>query len=279
MPDNQPTAGTAGGMHFEELGSGPALVLLHGSGPGVSGASNFAANLPVFARHFRTIMVDMPGFGASPEQQWTRPYPEHAAEAVVNLLDELGLERAHLLGNSMGGWVALTAALREPERFDRLVLMGPGGLYAPTTGPMDSEGSRRLREFIAEPSKAAMKAWVETMVFDPARVTDELLQSRWDAAMAPGAIDRMRSVIGSLGRPGEFAPLWSIADRIPHPTLVTWGRDDRMLPLDGALFGFRRLPNADLLVFSRCGHWAQVERKADFEARTTEFLRTDPAAN
>lgn len=130
-------------LHFHEAGEGHPLVLLHGSGPGVSGWSNFSKNLPVFARNFRTIVVDMPGFGASPDIEYDRPYPELAAESMVTLLDDLGIEKAHVLGNSMGGWVALETAAIAPERVERLVLMGPGGLYAPLLGPMMSEGARR----------------------------------------------------------------------------------------------------------------------------------------
>lgn len=259
-------------LRYHEAGDGPPLVLLHGSGPGVSGMSNFAANLPVFATSFRTIVLDMPGFGASPAIEWTRPYPEHAADAVVSLLDDLGLDRAHVLGNSMGGWVALEAVSAAPERFDRVVLMGPGGLNAEIFSPPGSEGSRRLMEFVGEPSREAMRAWVNTMVSDPALITDELLDERMAGAMAPGAIDRMRAIFASLALPASKPPIWARAHEIPHRTLVTWGRDDRMLPLEGAFFGTRRLPHADLHVFSDCGHWAQVERKDDFEALVTKFL-------
>lgn len=264
-------SGTAG-LHFEEQGSGDVLVLLHGSGPGVSGASNFAANLPLFASHFRTIMLDLPGFGASPELEWTRPYPEHAAESVVKLLDSLGVEKAHVLGNSMGGWVGLEMAHSAPERVDRMVLMGPGGMFAEMFAPSRSEGARRLFEFVDSPSREGMRAWVDTMVSDPAMITDELIEKRYDAAMAPGAIDRMRRIFASLGIASTKPPLWSRTGEIPHKTLVTWGRDDRMLPLEGAFFATRRMPHADMHIFSDCGHWAQVERKSAFEKLTIEFL-------
>lgn len=261
----------AAGLHYEEQGSGEVLVLLHGSGPGVSGASNFAANLPVFAQHFRTVMLDLPGFGASPELEWTKPYAEHAAESVVALLDELGVEKAHVLGNSMGGWVGLEMAHAAPERVDKLVLMGPGGLFAEVFAPPRSEGARRLFEFIENPSHAGMLAWVDTMVSDPSMITDELIETRYQAAMAPGAIDRMRRIFGSMGMPGK-SPMWMRTGEIRHKTLVTWGRDDRMLPLEGSFFATRRMPNADMHIFSGCGHWAQVERKDAFEKLTIEFL-------
>jgi len=259
-------------LSYHEAGSGPTLVMLHGSGPGVSGMSNFEANLAPLAENFRVIVVDMPGFGDSPEVPYTKPYPEHAADSVISLLDDLGIERAHLVGNSMGGFVGLEAAYAYPDRVDRMVMMGPGGIYAETFAPPLSEGARRLGEFMAAPSEAAMRAWVDTMVSDPASVPVDVIRERTERALAPGAIERMRNVFASLAIPSAHGPMWTRTGRIAHRTLVTWGRDDRMLPLEGAFFATRRMPNADLHIFSNCGHWAQVERKADFEALVTRFL-------
>lgn len=257
---------------YREAGSGPVLVMLHGSGPGVSGRSNFAANLGPLSQSLRTIVVDMPGFGDSPEVPYTKPYPEHAADAVVSLLDDLGIEKAHLVGNSMGGFVALETAFAYPDRVDRMVMMGPGGIFAETFAPPMSEGARRLGDFMAAPSEAAMRAWVDTMVSDPTSVSEEVIRERTERALAPGAIERMRNVFASLAIPSAHGPMWTRTGHIPHRTLVTWGRDDRMLPLEGAFFATRRMPNADLHIFSNCGHWAQVERKSAFEALIVEFL-------
>lgn len=257
---------------YSEAGRGAPLVFLHGSGPGVSGMSNFARNLPVFATGFRSIVIDMPGYGRSPARKWTRPYAEHAAEAVVSFLDAIGVEQTHLLGNSMGGWVAIETALLAPDRVDRMVLMGPGGLYSTIFAPPASEGSARLREFIANPSRQAMRAWVDTMVYDKSLITDELLDERMANASAPGAVERMRAILASNTMPSSHGPVIALLKQIQHPTLVTWGRDDRMLPLEGAFFGTRQMPNADLHIFSRCGHWAQVERKSQFERVAVDFL-------
>ncbi|MBI2710114.1 MAG: alpha/beta fold hydrolase [Actinobacteria bacterium] len=259
-------------LHLHEAGDGPALVLLHGSGPGVSGWSNFKGNLPVLAERFRTLVPDLPGFGHSDRVTLDRAYPRVAAEAVCSLLDELGIERAHLLGNSMGGYVAAELALAQPERVDRLVLMGPGGLAVNPLGPDQSEGARRLSEFMLAPSRDAMRAWIDCMVADKRLITDELVDERMANAMAPGAIESAMEIFLSLMQHPEPVPLWARAAAITQPTLITWGRDDRMLPVEGALFAFRRMPDAELHLFSRCGHWAQVERKDDFERLVTDFL-------
>lgn len=259
-------------IHYHEAGSGPALILLHGSGPGVSGWSNFRGNFPVFADRFRTVVMDMPGFGRSERPEFDRAYPKVAADAVARLMDGLGVDKAHLLGNSMGGYVALEFALAYPDKVDRLVLMGPGGLAVNVLGPEQSEGARRLGEFMMAPSKKAMEAWVDTMVANKAVVDDALIEERLANAQAPGALESAMAIFASLGRHPDPVPLYARLKAVKAPTLVTWGRDDRMLPVEGALMGFRQLPNAELHIFSRCGHWAQVERKEDFERIVTEFL-------
>ena len=265
-------AGGRYGLHYHEAGDGPAFVLLHGSGPGVSGWSNFRGNLPVFAQTFRTVVPDLPGFGESPLPELDRIYPRIAADAVCELLDELDIAEAFVLGNSMGGYVAAELALAHPDRVARMVLMGPGGLAANTFGPDPSEGARRLFDFMAAPSRAAMEAWVDTMVANKAVVDDQLLDERTENALKPGAMESAMAIFGSLGRFPEEVPLWARASRIKTPTLITWGRDDRMLPFESGLFAFRQLPNAELHVFSRCGHWAQVERKDEFERVVTEYV-------
>ena len=259
-------------IHYHEAGSGPALILLHGSGPGVSGWSNFRGNFPVFAERFRTVVMDMPGFGRSERPEFDRAYPKVAADAVKRLMEGLGIDKAHLLGNSMGGYVALEFALAYPDKVDRLVLMGPGGLAVNVLGPEQSEGARRLGEFMMAPSKKAMEAWVDTMVANKAVVDDDLIEERLANAQAPGALESAMAIFMSLGQHPDPVPMYARLKGITAPTLVTWGRDDRMLPVEGALMGFRQLPNAELHIFSRCGHWAQVERKDDFERLVIDFL-------
>jgi 4,5:9,10-diseco-3-hydroxy-5,9,17-trioxoandrosta-1(10),2-diene-4-oate hydrolase len=262
-------------IHYHEAGQGPALVLLHGSGPGVSGWSNFRGNFPVFAGQFRTVVMDMPGFGRSERPELDRAYPRVAADGLARLLDGIGIEKASLLGNSMGGYVALEFALAYPERVERMVLMGPGGLAVNILGPDPSEGARRLGDFMMAPSKAAMEAWVDTMVANKAVVDDGLIEERLANAMAPGALESAIAIFSSLGQHPEPVPMWARLKAIKARTLITWGRDDRMLPVEGALMGFRQLPNAELHVFSKCGHWAQVERKDEFERLVIEFLTRD----
>jgi len=263
-------------LHYHEAGAGPPLVMLHGSGPGVSGWSNFKGNLPVLAERFRTIVPDMPGFGRSGRRQYELAYPRVAADSIRFLLDRLEIEKASLLGNSMGGYTAAEFALAHPDRVERLVLMGPGGLAVSLFNPDPSEGAKRLAEFMMNPTREGMVAWVDCMVANKKVVDDELIDERLANALQPGAIESALSIFMSLGQFPEEVPLYARAERISAQTLITWGRDDRMLPFEQALFAFRRLPRAELHVFSRCGHWAQVERKDEFERVVIEFL-TRPA--
>ena len=131
-------------LHYEEAGSGPVVVLLHGGGPGASGMANFRRNLPPFAERFRTLVIDQPGYGKSDKPPVTGNYFTFAADALAGLLDELGIERVHLVGNSLGGGTAVRFALRFPARAGRLALMGPGGLSLNVFAPDPTEGVKRL---------------------------------------------------------------------------------------------------------------------------------------
>lgn len=259
------------GVQYRHGGAGAPLTLLHGSGPGVSGWSNFSENFPVFAEHFATLVPDLPGFGDSELPPLDCAYPKLAAEAILRLLDDRGIERTHLLGNSMGGYVALEFALAYPERVDRLVLMGPGGLAASTFGPEQSEGALRLHEFLDSPSTTAMSAWLESMVARKEMFDWDELVARRMAAATPESMTRTKAIFASLGEHPDPLPMYARVQGIAAPTLVTWGRDDRMLPFEQAMFGYRRLANAELHVFP-CGHWAQIEQKLEFERIVIEFL-------
>ncbi len=263
-------------ISYHESGDGPeTLLMLHGSGPGVSAWSNFGANLPVLAQHYRTVMPDLPGFGGSDTPVLDRVYSVIAAERLIAFLDELGIDKVHVLGNSMGGSIAAELAHAAPDRVSRMVLMGPGGLAVNLFGPGRSEGAHRLFEFLDAPSREAMIAWVDTMVFDPTSVSDELIDERFAKATAPGAAETAKAIFATFFDPAiaaDYVPLWKRADEIHTPTLITWGRDDRMLPYEFAHVAFRQLPDAELHAFARCGHWAQVERKDEFERIALEFF-------
>jgi 4,5:9,10-diseco-3-hydroxy-5,9,17-trioxoandrosta-1(10),2-diene-4-oate hydrolase len=258
-----------------EAGAGLPLVMLHGGGPGASAWSNFGSALPSFAARFRTLLVDQPGFGGSDKPPVLGNYYRHSADYVVQLLDELGIDRVHLLGNSLGGGTAMRLALTYPDRVGRLVLMGPGGLSLNLFHADPTEGVQRLMDFGANPTREALRAFISTMVVNQKLVTDELVEERFADATAPGAQEAMASMGMSFWNPetAEDGMLWREAHRLRKHTLLTWGREDRVNPLDGAMVALKLLPKAQLHVFPNCGHWAQIEAADEFAEVATAFLR------
>src|SRR5580700_1259375 len=250
-----------------EVGDGPGdagtVVMLHGGGPGASSWSNFGRNLPVFAQHYRTVMMDLPGYGKSAPRPPTANFFTLGADALVGLMDHLGIDKVHLIGNSLGGGTALRFAINYPKRAGRLVLMGPGGLTLNVFAPDPTEGVRRLMEFGAPPgpSREKMGAFLRTLVLDQRLVTDELIDERFAIASQPEALAAMTAMGASFfGEHAEDGMLWREAHRLRHEVLLIWGREDRVNPLDGALVAVKQLPRAQLHVFGGCGHWAQLER-------------------
>lgn len=263
-------------LHFHEEGAGEPVVFLHGGGPGASGLSNFGRNVSVFAQQFRVIVPDQPGFGKSAVSHAEGHYFTIAADAVVKLMDELGIEKAHLVGNSLGGGTAMRLALRHPDRAGRLVLMGPGGLSLNVFSPDPTEGVKRLYEFAAPPgpSREKLATFLRTLVFDQKLVTDELIEERFASASSPEVLAAMGVMGRTFTNPAtaEEGMLWREAHRLKHETLLIWGREDRVNPLDGALIAMKLIKRARLHVFGGCGHWAQLEKFDEFNSLAMGFI-------
>jgi len=263
-------------LHYHQAGEqhATAVVLLHGGGPGASGWSNFGPNVPVFAESLRTVVPDQPGFGRSGAPVPGSHYFAHSADALAGLLDSLGIERAHLVGNSLGGGTAVRFALRHPDRAGRLVLMAPGGLSMNVFAPEPTEGIKRLYGFAAPPgpSREKLAAFLRTLVFDPALVTDELVEQRYAAASDPATLAAMGVMGGMFASDPEGGLLWRDAHRLRQRVLLVWGREDRVIPLDGALVALKLIKRAQLHVFGGCGHWAQLERFDEFNRLIVDFL-------
>lgn len=261
-------------LHYNEAGDGPVLVMLHGGGPGASSWSNFKQNLPGLSERYRVLLVDQPGYGLSDKPKIDEPFWTYSARAVRDLLDTLGIDKAHFVGNSLGGGTTLRFALDYPERADRLVLMGPGGGAMSTLSPEPTEGIRLLMNYYAPPgpSREKMEAFIRIMLFDHSLVTEELIDERYAASIDPETMRGVQDALAGIAIRPEESELWRFLERIPHRTLLTWGRDDRVLPLDGAFFALKRMPDARLHVFPRCGHWAQLEHLEEFNWLTVNFL-------
>ncbi|MFK0157686.1 alpha/beta fold hydrolase [Streptomyces sp. NPDC090493] len=269
-----------GVLRYHEAGEGPPLLMLHGSGPGVTGWRNYRGNLPVFARHFRCLALEFPGFGVSDP---TAENPMAAApKAVLRFLEGLGLDRVDVIGNSMGGFVAVGLAVAHKDLFRRVVTIGGVGRNLLSPGP--SEGLNLLVEFAENPTRDNLVQWLRSMVHDPALLTEELIEERWATATEPATLEASRRIYGRQAMAAMQAaqsrsdqPIWAMLHKVAAPTLLTWGRDDRVTPLESALLPMRTIPKAELHVLPDCGHWAMIEQKAAWESAVLAFL-TRPEA-
>ena len=266
----------AGVLRYYEVGDGPALLFLHGSGPGVTGWRNFRGVLPVFAEKFRCLVLEFPGFGVSND---FGGHPMVTAQgAVTPFLDALGVDRVDIIGNSMGGGVGINFAINQPDRIGKLVTIGGIGTNVFSPGP--SEGIRLLQEFTEEPTRERLIAWLNSMVYDQDLVTEQLIEERWKLATDPETLASARRMYSkaafaqmmAMMKAADVPMPWALMHKVAAPTLLTWGRDDRVSPLDMALIPMRTIPNAELHVFPNCGHWAMIEAKEAFEGTVLGFL-------
>lgn len=269
-----PTAN--GTLRYQEAGEGPVLLFLHGSGPGVTGWRNFRGVVPFFAERFRYLVLEFPGFGVSDD------FGGHpvvtAFDAMVSFVEGLGSDRIDVVGNSMGGAVGVDFAVRYPAKIGRLVTIGGIGTNVFSPGP--SEGIRLLQAFVEEPTRQRLIDWLNSMVYNPALVTDELIEERWHLATDREALAAARRMYGKAAFTRMMAAMaasdaampWTMLHKLTCPTLLTWGRDDRVSPLDMALVPMRTIPNAELHVFPNCGHWAMIEAKEAFQNTVLAFL-------
>lgn len=264
-------------IRLYEFGSGSPLLLLHGGGPGASGLTNYSRNIGHFARTHRVLVPDMPGYGGSTKGVDRRdPFGDLAA-GIRGLLDALGIARVHAVGNSLGGACALRIALDTPERIGRLVLMGPGGIG--TTRGLPTAGLRKLLGYYKGdgPSLERMRDFIDYLVFDPKQVPDELVRARYEASIDPGVV-ASPPLQGPKGLGGALRMDFTRDPRLKklaHPTLILWGRDDKVNRPSGGRALAAAIPNGDLFEFSNTGHWVQWERADEFNAVTSAFLSHD----
>jgi 2-hydroxy-6-oxonona-2,4-dienedioate hydrolase/4,5:9,10-diseco-3-hydroxy-5,9,17-trioxoandrosta-1(10),2-diene-4-oate hydrolase len=268
-------------VFVSEAGRGPAVVMLHGGGPGASGVANYSRNIDALAEHFRVIVPDMPGYGRSVKQvDHSDPFG-YLADMIRGLLDETRLDTAHLVGNSYGGAAALRLALDTPQRVGRLVLMGPGGIG--TTRGAPTAGLKSLLNYYGGdgPSRDKLAAFIrDYLVYDGSSVPDEVIDIRYAASIDPEVVANppLRRPSG----PTALRTLWRMDltrdSRLKHlqtPTLVLWGRDDKVNRPAGGPKLLNTMPNAELVMTSHTGHWMQWERADLFNHLVTEFLSAE----
>lgn len=260
-------------LHYNDAGSGPeTVVMLHGSGPGASGWANFHRNVePFVAAGFRVVLMDCPGWSKSDTVVSTGSRSDLNARALKGLMDAIGLEKAHLVGNSMGGHSAVAFALANPQRVGKLVLMGGGtGGQSPFV-PQPTEGIKLIGALYRDPTIENLKRMMNVFVYDTSNLTETLFKTRLDNMLTRR--DHLENFVKSVeANPKQFPDVGHRLGEIASPALLIWGRDDRFVPLDVGLRLLAGLQKADLHVFSRCGHWAQWEHADKFNRLVLDFL-------
>ncbi len=251
----------AGGIetNYHDAGRGPPVLFIHGSGPGVSAWANWRLAIPPLSRSYRVIAPDMAGFGFSDRPEGVEYRKETWIAQAIGLLDALGIEKAHVVGNSFGGAIALALAARRPERVERLVLMGSVGVPFPITPGLDAVWGY-------EPSLESMRKLLDIFAYDRSLVNDELAELRYRASIRPGFQESFAAMFPAPRQRWVEALASREADirAIPHETLIIHGRDDKVIPLTNSLTLLEWIERSQLHVFARCGHWVQIEHAARF---------------
>lgn len=254
---------------YIEEGSGEPLILIHGGGAGANGYGNWFGCLPLVGKQFRTIAVDMVGFGNSdsPDPAGFEYSQKARYDHIAGFIKALGYSKASLVGNSMGGATAMGVAVEYPDLVDKLVLMGSAGLNAEITPALQPvlgydytpEGMIRL---------------IKTLANDKFEITDTMVQYRWKNSVDPknkasyaATMDWVRKQ-GGLFYPEEFIA------RITQPTLVVNGKDDLVVPLDIAYRFLEIIDNSWGYIVPHCGHWAMIEYPQDFSAAVAAFVKS-----
>lgn len=262
-------------IHLSEVGEGYPVLMLHGGGPGASGLSNYTRNINALAKNFRVLIPDMPGFGESTKGLSRKDPFGDLAKGMLGLLRELQIPSAHIVGNSLGGACGLRMALDQPHKVTSLVLMGPGGIN--TTRALPTDGLKWLLNYYQGdgPSYEKMHKFIcEYLIYDGKSVPEQLVRERYEATLDP---ELTRN--GQLGRPSgiPIPRLWDFTrdkriDSCQTPTLILWGTEDLVNRPSGGRALQKRMPNCDLYLFSKTGHWVQWERADEFNAATAAFL-------
>ncbi len=253
-------------LHYLDVGEGPVVLWLHGSGPGASGYSNFKTNYPVFAEAgFRNIVLDLPGFGRSSKPEDAHYNLDFFVECLSQFLQATGIECCTLLGNSLGGAIALGQALAHPATVERLVLMAPGGVEERETY-FQMEGIVRMVEVFGQGPMGVeeMRQVMQLQLFDASQLDEALLKERAAVAVTqPANLFSTMMVPNMTERLGELT----------CPILGFWGSNDRFNPVEGVFKFLDKAPEARFLMLNRCGHWVQVEHTDLFNRNCIDFLQ------
>ncbi len=253
--------------NYHDVGSGSPVVLLHGSGPGVTAWANWRLTMPALATSFRVVAPDMVGFGYTERPPGVRYALDTWVAHAIGVFDALELDQVNLIGNSFGGSLALALAIRHPDRVRRLVLMGAAGLSFSLTPGLDAVWGYT-------PSIENMRGLLDIFAFNRDLVSDELAKLRYEASIRPGIQEAYSAMFPAPRQRWIDMLSSSEADiaALPHETLVVHGREDEVIPPENSYRLAQLIPRSQLHVFGRCGHWTQIEHAARFNQLVVDFF-------
>ena len=253
--------------NVHDVGQGHPVMMIHGSGPGVSAWSNWRLNLPVLAKSMRVIAPDCVGFGYTDRPAGVTYDMKTWLGHLVDVLDALEIEQTDIVGNSFGGSMALALAIHHPERVRRLILMGSVGVEFTLTPGLDAVWGY-------ESSVENMRRLLDVFAYDRNLVTDELANLRYKAAARPGISEAFSSMFPAPRQRWISKLAHSEVDiaKLQNKTLILHGREDKVIPASNAQKLFDLIPNAELHMFGKSGHWTQIEHKDRFNALALNFL-------
>ena len=264
--DIAPVAGSAQRIHYHEQGEGEAVIFLHGAGTGASGYGNFKGNYPAFAQAgYRCIVPDLLGYGLSSKPDIEQYDLDFFIAGVKGLVDALGLKHITLLGNSLGGAVALGYALAHPQDVKRLILMAPGGVEDLDTYLAMPGIANMFKVYQSGKTGAAAMRDVMTMqLFDPTLLTDDIINER--APIAETQTQAARSIL-------KVPNMTERLHELRCPVFGFWGVNDQFNPVSGTTKLVDNCPQARIIVLNQCGHWVQVEHREMFNRACIDFLQ------
>lgn len=261
-------------VHYNEAGEGFPLVLVHGGGPGASGWSNYNPNIPYLSQYFRVIAIDLPGWG----QSQPVAYEDRDNSGVLaEFLETLGIAKAAVVGNSMGGASVIRLAYERPDLVSHLITMGsPSGVPGLFEAGGLTEGVKVLERAYFEPSMETVRALTEIMTFDHSNITDELVAERLKNTLAQKA--HVDNWIGGHGKGPMVRLNQEKIPTITAPTLLMHGRDDRVTTFAHAIRLAGMIRNSRAVIVNRCGHWLQLEHANEFNSTVRRFLEDNPVS-
>jgi 2-hydroxymuconate-semialdehyde hydrolase len=253
--------------NVHDVGEGHPVMMIHGSGPGVSAWSNWRLNVPVLSKSMRVIAPDCVGFGYTDRPVGVSYDMKTWLGHLVGMLDALKIEQTDIVGNSFGGSMALALAIHYPERVRRMILMGSVGVEFALTPGLDAVWGY-------ESSVENMRRLLDVFAYDRNLVTDELAQLRYKAAARPGISEAFSSMFPAPRQRWITKLAHSESDiaKLQNKTLILHGREDKVIPASNALKLFELIPNSELHMFGKSGHWTQIEHKDRFNALALNFL-------